>query len=149
MGRNDRDRQWRDRGCGSLRSGAQGDGQDKAEGNGSVIRSRDCALEDALRFSVFQGDETDVTPLSDRIVKAAKAHPRCCICENSIAKGKFHRALTERNNEKRVVMTFRFCNRCCRAMAHPNCFTKGRLIESRYRIGARQRLAARAKEAET
>ncbi|HQT89106.1 MAG TPA: hypothetical protein PK677_11215 [Acidiphilium sp.] len=102
-------------------------------------RSRDCDLAEALRFLPFDGDETDVSPLSDKIVKAAKEHPRCQICHGVILKGERHRAKTERNNEEKTVMTFRFCNKCCRAMAHPDCFYAGRLIESRYAIGDARR----------
>lgn len=99
------------------------------------VRSRDCDLAEALQYYPFACDETNVSPLNDHIVVARKAHPRCWICEGPIAAGERHRALTERNNEERKIMTWRFCNKCCRAMAHPDTWDQGRLIESRHNIG--------------
>ncbi len=104
-----------------------------------MIRSRDCDPKRALLFYPFHGDETDVRPFSDKLVRAATMHPRCHICENNIQAGEVHRALTERNNENKTVVTFRFCSKCIRAMAHPDCYNRGRLIDSRYRIGAHRR----------
>jgi hypothetical protein len=95
----------------------------------------------ALSFNPFQGDETDVTVLSDRIVTGAKAHPRCQICEGEIKYGERHRARTEKNNEGSTppVMTFRFCGACCVAMADPDTYDTGRLIEARYSLGEQRR----------
>ena len=107
-----------------------------------MIRSRDCDLNNALGYEPFEGDETDVTPLADKIVTAAKDHPRCQICEAPILKGERHRARTERNNEDKTIMTFRFCWKCTRAMAHPDMWNEGRLIDSRYAIGYARREAA-------
>lgn len=104
-----------------------------------MIRSRDVPLGDALRFYPFEGDETDTRLLSDKIVTARRMHPRCQICEGEIGAGERHRAMTEINRENGQIMTFRFCNRCCRAMAHPDTFDTGRLINSRYSVGEHRR----------
>lgn len=110
------------------------------------ITSRTVNLEDALADEPFFGDETDTTTLSDKIVKAAKDHPRCQICEAPIAKGEMHRALTERLNEGGGgIMTFRFCNKCTRAMAMIcNGDDGAKLIESRHHIGHVRREKMRA-----
>ena len=90
----------------------------------------------ALSYDPFAGDETDVRIISDKIVVAAKSHPRCQICEAPILKGERHRSRVELNREDDQIMTFRFCSKCCRAMAavwtRPNGY---RLIESREHIG--------------
>jgi hypothetical protein len=104
-----------------------------------MISSRKVDLAHATHYYPFEGDETDVTLLSDRIVRAAKSHPICQICDGAIAAGEHHRVRTERDNEAHKVMSFRFCNRCCRAMAHPDTYDTGRLIDSRWTIGERRR----------
>lgn len=109
-------------------------------------RSFDAAA--ALSYDPFAGDETDVRVMSDRIVVAAKPHPRCHICEAEIEKGERHRSRVELNREDDIVMTFRFCNKCCRAMAAVHARWNGyRLIESRERIGNRRREKTRIGEA--
>ena len=92
-------------------------------------------LTKALLYYPFQGDETDVKTMADKIVKASKEHPRCQICEGSIAKGEIHRALTEINREEQKIVTFRFCNACTAAMASPRVWCDGHEISDRYLIG--------------
>lgn len=104
-----------------------------------MISSRAVDLPEAVNFDPFQGDDTLVTGLSDKIVIAAKDHARCQICEAPICKGERHRAKAERNEEDHKIMTFRFCNKCTRAMAHPDTYGTGRLIDSRYAIGSQRR----------
>ena len=109
--------------------------------------TRQLNLNLALQYDPFEGDETDVTVFSDKIVMAAKDHPRCQICEGPISKGERHRVRTERNNEgEATVMRFRFCQKCCRAMASDDMWNEGRLIDSRYSIGEHRRAALRALE---
>jgi hypothetical protein len=115
------------------------DRRTESPGRNQVIRSRDCDLNSALRYDPFQGDETYFTLMSDKIVTARKDHPRCQICEAPILKGERHRARTEWNNENKTIMTFRFCWKCTRAMAHPDMWNEGRLIGSRYSIGYARR----------
>jgi hypothetical protein len=107
-----------------------------------VIPTRKLDLTLALQYYPFDGDETDVSGLSDKIVVAAKNHPKCQICDGPIVKGERHRVLTECNNEDHTVMSFRFCQKCCRAMASDDTYDTGRLIESRYSIGYRRRKGA-------
>lgn len=69
-----------------------------------------------LQYPPFAGDETDVTEFSDRMLVTRYTHT-CGICFEPIPARTRVRALTERNNEDRVVMTFYFCVACCDAMA--------------------------------
>jgi hypothetical protein len=71
------------------------------------VTVRTVDIQHALFTDPFEGDETDVTPLSD--------------------------------NEEGKIMTFRFCNKCTRAQAHPD--GTGRLLDSRFTIGHKRRLA--------
>lgn len=70
----------------------------------------------SLQYDPFEGDETDVSRLADKFVKARKQH-ECFHCRDVIEPGERHRAKTERNNEERKIMTFRFCAECCRTFA--------------------------------
>ena len=100
-----------------------------------------------LQYDPFQGDETDVIGMGDKIVRAAKAHPKCHTCEGSIFKGERHRCRVERNSEERKIDTFRWCSKCCRAMALAEEFDRyefadnERLMSSRERIGDERRRA--------
>lgn len=113
--------------------------------NGELrVTSRTVDIQDALNFEPFYGDESDTSVLSDKIVRAAKDHPRCQICDAPIKKGEVHRATTERSNEGDGIATYRFCNKCCRAMAmNFNGDDEGRLVGSRDVLGERRRAAAR------
>lgn len=105
-------------------------------------------IRDILNFRPFQGDETDTTELRDRMVMVRYSH-RCQICWGRIEGGDYVRALTERNNETKQVMTFYFCELCCTAMAKSwSPKDAGRTIEHRYGIGQdRARVARRKGEA--
>lgn len=70
----------------------------------------------ALRYNPFEGDDTDVSGLTDKFVKGRKKH-ECFHCRDVIEVGERHRAKTERNNEEYKIMTFRFCAECCRTFA--------------------------------
>lgn len=72
-----------------------------------------------LTLDPFEGDETDVSDLTDLFVVGRKAHV-CHTCAGPIAKGERHRAKTERNNEESKIATFRFCRKCCASMAAYN-----------------------------
>lgn len=106
------------------------------------------AIEGALDFRPFDGDETDTTLLSDKIVTGRKAYV-CQTCDGPIQPGERQRAMVETNNEDKQIMTFRWCRICCRAMAQA--FDYGRftvsgperLIESRDRLGERRRAKKR------
>lgn len=112
--------------------------------DGRFTPSRLIPMEEALGFDMFGPDETDVTELSDKIVKAAKDHPHCFVCYGPIAKGERHRAKTERNNEEGKVMTFRACGKCVRAMLITNETYSDRAMISRECLGEQRRRAARA-----
>lgn len=72
---------------------------------------------DCLLFNPFEGDYSDGERiLSDKIVSAGKVHfPGCHMCGNGIAKGEAHRCRAEANYDK--VVSYRFCQLCCIAMA--------------------------------
>lgn len=70
----------------------------------------------ALDYYPFDGDETDVKLFSDKFVVGRKEY-ECHWCNECIAKGERHRALTELNREDRQIETFRFCPACSEAMA--------------------------------
>jgi DNA-directed RNA polymerase subunit N (RpoN/RPB10) len=69
-----------------------------------------------LSYEPFYGDETDATPLKDKMVTARKS-AECHTCGETIQPGWRIRSLTERNNEEKTLVTFRFCFECCKAMA--------------------------------
>lgn len=69
-----------------------------------------------LCYPPFAGDETDTTEFADRFLVTRFSHG-CGICFETIPPKTRVRALTERNNEDRRVMTFYFCPTCCDAMA--------------------------------
>lgn len=87
----------------------------------------------ALSYEPFFGDDTDVRVLDDKFVTARKS-TRCQVCWGQIEPGQRVRARTERNNEERKVMTFRFCPECCEAMAQAD-DDSGDAIEKRYSMG--------------
>jgi hypothetical protein len=68
-----------------------------------------------LSFDPFQGDGTDSTPLSDKMV-VCRGDYTCHWCGGPISKGDRVRTLRERNNEEQTIETFRFCGPCCTAM---------------------------------
>lgn len=70
----------------------------------------------ALVYEPFEGDETDVSGLTDKFVTGRKEH-ECFHCRDPIPVGQRHRAKTERNNEDRKIETFRFCAACCKTFA--------------------------------
>lgn len=75
------------------------------------------AIEDesaALTWHPFEGDETEVRLLSDKIVTARKSH-WCHYCNGPIHPGERHRARAELNCELGRKMTFRFCADCLNA----------------------------------
>lgn len=86
----------------------------------------------ALAFYPFEGDDLDVSQLSDKFVVTRKPH-KCQWCFAPIPAGTRVRALSERNNEERKVMTFYFGPKCCSAMASAVAHD-GRIAEFRYRL---------------
>lgn len=88
-----------------------------------------------LSYNPFQGDETDVTELSDKFVTTRYSH-KCQICFEQIAAKSHVRARREVNNEDKKVMTFYFCEECCGAMAR-SWRDEGRSISERTSIGMR------------
>lgn len=70
----------------------------------------------ALSHEPFTDDETDVSGLTDKFVVGRKEH-ECFNCRDTIPVGQRYRAKTERNNEERKIMTFRFCAPCCKTFA--------------------------------
>lgn len=86
----------------------------------------------ALSWEPFFGDETDTTTLSDKFVTCGKEH-RCSHCWGYCGAGERARALTERNNEDRIVRTFYFCNLCCKAAAGADA-DAGKAIDHRLMI---------------
>lgn len=70
----------------------------------------------ALDHEPFDGDDTDVSRLTDKFVTGRKLH-ECFNCRDAIEPGERHRAKTERNNEDRKIETFRFCGACCATFA--------------------------------
>ena len=87
----------------------------------------------ALCYDPFSGDETDVKQLHNRFVNTRTEHD-CNICLEKIPPRSRVRALTERNNEERSVMTFYFCPACCVAMAAVG-KDAGEAIEQRTAMG--------------
>lgn len=73
-------------------------------------------LNEALYSEPFGGDETDVSVLSEKIVKFRKA-TTCQSCRSPVLPGTQGRARTERNYETRQIMTFRWCTICTTCMA--------------------------------
>lgn len=108
------------------------------------MSERDAAI---LSYDLFQGDETDVRELSNRMVVTQKPHS-CCVCWGDISIGSRVRALVEANNETKKVMTFYSCPLCCEAMAMAiTAEDNGKAIEARTAIGikrAREKYAERS-----
>lgn len=96
---------------------------------------------DCLQYDPFQGDETDVTKLSDRFLVTRKPH-QCNVCLGQIPAGQRVRALTEINHEEKKVSTFYFCVLCCEAMALV-WTDAGLAIEARTSIGMMKANASR------
>ena len=69
----------------------------------------------ALAYYPFGGEE-DVSDLDDKFVTGRKSY-ECLNCGDTITEGERHRALKQRNNEDRKIMTFRFCGACSLAAA--------------------------------
>ena len=99
--------------------------------------------QNVLSYNPFEGDETRVRLLSDKIVVAAKLHPRCQICEGPILRGERHRCRVEKNEEDGILMSFRFCNSCCVAIDEAD-EGYGRLLDARYALGYLMREEARS-----
>lgn len=71
---------------------------------------------DALCVDPWEGDrDSDAVTLRDGFVTTRKP-ASCAICFGSIAVGTRVRSQTQRSEEMRKVMTFKFCDACCRAM---------------------------------
>jgi len=72
---------------------------------------------DILAYDPWEGDrDSDARTLRDKMVVTRKPHV-CAICFESIPIGARVRAQTQQSTEERKVMTFRFCEACCAAMA--------------------------------
>ncbi len=101
-------------------------------------------LTECLCYDPFQGDESEVVTISDKIVHANKDHPHCNVCHGPITKGERHRAINQVNRELGTRMTFRFCGACCVAMIalddeeNDDEYPDAKLIE-RHRIGDARR----------
>lgn len=89
-----------------------------------------------LSYNPFQGDETDIRLLSDRMVVTRRAH-KCNICWEDFPAGSRARARREVNREEHKTMTFYFCPLCCEAMAKAmsDDDDAGRAIEERTSMG--------------
>lgn len=109
------------------------------------INIRDRIDKMVLNFDPWAGDtDDDSVTLRDAFVVVRKP-ATCAICFGKILVGDRVRAQTQRSEQRRKVMTFRFCVDCCAAMAS-ECVDDGHSIEERYALGqrraARSRLAA-------
>lgn len=92
---------------------------------------------DVLAFDPWSGDmDSDAVTLRDKFVVARK-RGTCSLCFGIVSVGERVRAQTQRSEEQRKVMTFRFCSICCRAMERYG-DDGGDAIERRYTLG-RQR----------
>lgn len=86
-----------------------------------------------LRFNPWEGDQdSDAVTLRDVFVTTRKPS-RCALCFGDIQKDSRVRAQTQRSAEQRKVMTFKFCDECCRAMVV--CVDWPDVIEARYGLG--------------
>lgn len=86
-----------------------------------------------LAYDPFQGDETDVCDLSDKMVVTRKPH-RCQNCWRDLPSGERCRAKTERNDEDHVIMTFYFCPECCTAMFETVSSINWEAVDDRYML---------------
>lgn len=98
-----------------------------------------------LIYPLFEGDETYVTPLRNRMVMVRYSH-QCVVCWHKIAAGLRVRAVTECNHETKQVMTFYCCPTCCDAMAK-SWKDNGRAICERTSIGIARANRQRRKRA--
>lgn len=90
-----------------------------------------------LAFDPWAGDmDDDSVTLRDTFVTARKP-AKCAICFGNVLIGDRVRSQTQRSQEQRKVMTFKFCVECCAAMAR-ECVDDGREIEARYALGQRR-----------
>ena len=89
-----------------------------------------------LRLDPWDGDrDSDAKTLRDKFVVTRKASS-CAICFGGIVAGERVRAQTQQSDAERKVMTFKFCDECCRAMA---CYSwVPEILESRYEIGIKR-----------
>jgi hypothetical protein len=85
-----------------------------------------------LGFNPFEGDrDTRVRLLRDEFVTARYPHT-CGVCVGTVRQGARHRARTEIYDGE--IGTFRFCVKCCEAMADVE-RDHGKAIERRYALG--------------
>lgn len=100
----------------------------------------------ALNLDPWEGDrDSDAVTLRDAFVTTRKP-ALCAICFGLIAVGSRVRSQTQRSEEMRKVMTFKFCDACCRAMVV--CIEWPDFLELRYELGMeRARLMRERKEA--
>lgn len=85
----------------------------------SVTENQTFSEEAALAADPFQGDfGNGEVVLRDKIVTARK-EGECQTCPDGIRPGTRIRSLTERDPHEGLV-TYRFCNACCVAMAKDN-----------------------------
>jgi hypothetical protein len=90
-----------------------------------------------LNFDPWAGDmDDDSVTLRDAFVVARKP-AKCAICFDNILVGDRVRSQTQRSEQQRKVMTFKFCVNCCAAMAR-ECADDGQSIEERYALGQKR-----------
>ncbi len=101
------------------------------------LKVRDEIDKMVLRFDPWAGDrDDDSVTLRDAFVVTRKP-ATCAICLGNILAGDRVRSQTQRSEQERKVMTFRFCVDCCAAIAR-ECVDDGRAIEARYALGQRR-----------
>lgn len=98
----------------------------------------------ALNFDPWAGDmDSDAVTMRDQFVRTRQPAD-CAICFEAIPVGARVRSQTQRSEEQRKVMTFKFCVTCCELMASSHRDNDER-IEDRYALG--QRNAQKSREA--
>lgn len=91
----------------------------------------------ALAFDPWAGDmDNDSVTIRDAFVTTRKP-ASCAICFGSILVGERVRAQTQRSEEQRKVMTFKFCPACCEGMASDHADYSERMAK-RYALGMRR-----------
>lgn len=86
-----------------------------------------------LRCDPWSGDtDADARTFRDAFVRT-RVPAWCAICMSAIAPGSLARSQTQQSDEMRKVMTFKFCEECCRAMLVACEFPE--MLEVRYEIG--------------
>lgn len=100
---------------------------------------------DVLRYNPWGDDDSDYRVLDNRMVVTRLPHD-CVICLERIPVGARIRAQREAYDGK--AMTFRFCVKCCAAMAAQcsGADLDGRRIERRTSIGMKNAIIKRASE---